>query len=394
MSDVARLLGWFEAGTLVRPCTEVPDSVDLARAILSLAGAPAIVMTPNAARIAAIAGPSDHYVFVLVDGLGMNLIDELPADSYFRENFAVELQAVCPSSTAPALTSLATGRWPGEHAVTGWFVYLDEWAVDAIVLPYIERYSKRPLPEFGVDSGSVFPVPSALPCMTHVARCYLPKHIAGSTYSEYFGGGVPTTGYNRLGDACKAIVRRIAEASTPTYSYLYVPYVDQAQHAHGPHADPVRQITADVERTMARLTAELAGRARVVITADHGLIGVEPKHQYELPDDDSLLELLVTPPSCESRILALHARERRDGELASLFRERFGETFALLTIDEADDLRIFAPTPLSQASRLRLGDFVAISGAANGIFHRKDAPMLGFHGGLSPEEMHIPLIVA
>ncbi len=41
-----------------------------------------------------------------------------------------------------------------------------------------------------------------------------------------------------------------------------------------------------------------------------------------------------------------------------------------------------------------MGDFMAISATADAISYKPDAPMLGYHGGLLPEEMRIPLIVA
>ena len=394
MRDVARLLGWFDDGTLVRPCTEVPDTVALGRALASLMRTPGVDMTAAAMRVANAIGESEHYVFVLVDGLGTNLLDELPAHSFFRSNLAMEMQAVCTSSTAPALTSLTTLEWPAQHGITGWFVYLPEWDITGTVLPYVERFSKRPLSEFGVDPHVVFRSPSRIYGSTYEARCFLPKHIASSTYTEYFAGGAATIGYDSLAGACTSVARRIQQATAPTYSYLYVPLVDQAQHTYGPHADPVRQITSDVERAIERLVSELGGRARVIVSADHGQILVERDHQYELPIGDPLLALLAVPPSCEQRVLALHVRGGQHDRFASLFRERFGATFALLTIAEVDELRLFGPLPLGDVAHRRLGDFVAITGAADAILHRRDGPMLGFHGGLSPDEMRIPLIVA
>ena len=84
MSDVDRLLAWFESGALVRPDAGVPNTVDLSRAIASLCGAPGIELSPPAQRVADAIGRADHLVFVMADGLGMNLVEHLPQDSFFR----------------------------------------------------------------------------------------------------------------------------------------------------------------------------------------------------------------------------------------------------------------------------------------------------------------------
>ena len=63
-------------------------------------------------------GESDHLVFVLLDGLGMNIIRRLPAESFIARHFKLELLATCPSTTACALTTVATADYPGRHGVT------------------------------------------------------------------------------------------------------------------------------------------------------------------------------------------------------------------------------------------------------------------------------------
>jgi Type I phosphodiesterase / nucleotide pyrophosphatase len=394
MSDVERLRAWFESGALVRPDSRLPNTVELARAIASLCGAPDITLAPPARTIADAIRPADHIVFVMADGLGMNLVDRLPGDSFFRTHLAMEMQAVFPSSTAPAVTSLATGCWPAEHAVPGWFTYLPDDDVIATILPYIERFTKRPLAELGVDVRRALPLPSRLPEFGHDPLCYMPAVITGSTYSDYFSGGQPQIPYEHLSAAVDAIATRIELARSPTYSYLYVPFIDTAEHEHGPHAKPVSRVLAKVEREVARLAVRLDGRARVIVSADHGLTHVEEQAVHEIKDGDPLFEFLRLPPSGEPRVPSFYARNGAAGAFAAAFRQRFGDSHALLTTGEVDDLRLLGPDPLAPETRRRLGDFMAVSGTADAIVYKPDDAMLGFHGGLLPDEMRIPLILA
>ena len=137
MSDVPRLLAAFEEGLLVRPDAEVANTVDLARAVGTLCGVEGLEPGTNGRRIAEIIGEHAHVVFVMVDGLGMNLVEREAPDEFFRSHTVMELRSVFPSSTAPALTSLATGLWPAEHAVPGWYTYLPAYGLTATILPFV-----------------------------------------------------------------------------------------------------------------------------------------------------------------------------------------------------------------------------------------------------------------
>ena len=77
MSDVDSLLDAFATGELLRPTSGVPNIIDLSRALAILAGGEGIQSTPSSSALADLIGPSDHLVFILADGLGIHLIEEL-----------------------------------------------------------------------------------------------------------------------------------------------------------------------------------------------------------------------------------------------------------------------------------------------------------------------------
>jgi hypothetical protein len=393
MSDVSRLLAWFDSGALVRPDATAPNTVALSRAIGSICGVAGISLLPHEQRVTDAIGSTEHLVFVMTDGLGMNLIEQLPEDSFFRTHLTMEMQAVFPSSTAPAVTTLATGCWPAEHAVPGWFTYLPDDSVIATILPFIERFSKRPLAEMGVDVHRALPVPSWLPRFSHDPLCYMPAYITGSVYSNYLSGGQPQVAYKQVADAIAAIAQRIDHATAPTYTYFYVPFIDTAEHEHGPQAKAVNKTLRMVEHNIEALAARLAGKARIVVSADHGLTHVERHNQHEIEDGDPLLDLLRLPPSGEPRVPFFYPNAGREEAFAAAFRARFGVTHALLTIDEIDGLRLLGPDALAPETRRRMGEFMAISATPDAIQHKPDDPMLGYHGGLLSDEMRVPLIV-
>jgi hypothetical protein len=213
-------------------------------------------------------------------------------------------------------------------------------------------------------------------------------------YSVYSSNDAPSFGYTSLRAAISVIESFIARADGPTYTYLYIPFVDTASHEHGLDSKEARRALKHTHSRLDTLATHLAGTARIIITADHGQIVVPPHERHILPEDDPLLPLLKLPPTCEPRVPAFHVAEGASGQFEAAFRARFGGEFALITIDEADGLRLFGPDGLSAETRRRLGDYIALSDGASVILHRPGDPIVGYHGGLLPDEVRVPLIVA
>ncbi len=394
MSDVSRLLSWFAAGELVRPAGDVPGPVDLSLALAHLCGA-TVEVTPQAQRIATLIGGAKHIVFVMLDGFGMPLVERQPPDGIFRRRLAMEMHTVFPSSTAPALTSLATGRWPAEHAVPGWWTYLPDAGLTATILPFHDRFSDENL-DGRIAPTSAFPVPSLQRAYARRRLAVMPQTIAGSVYSRYSSDEGAFSGYASLTAAAERIARHVRESAAPTYTYFYVPYIDGAAHRSGPEHGDVQRAIGRAAKRLAQLAEALPADARIVVSADHGLIEVPRDARHTLDRHDALVRLLRVPPTCEPRTPAFHVRDGQQATFAALFRERWADRFALLTVDEADELRLFGKAPLSTETRRRLGDFVAVARGLDAIVYEPSdelRAMRGFHGGLHPDEMRIPLIV-
>src|SRR5437762_12145605 len=110
----------FAQGRLVRPGDDQTNLVHVVRAIGHLAGAD-LKLGSCAKELAEQIGPAEHIIFVLLDGLGMNIVRRLPRESFLSRTLKREIHATCPSTTACALTSVATAEYPAIHGVTGWF---------------------------------------------------------------------------------------------------------------------------------------------------------------------------------------------------------------------------------------------------------------------------------
>jgi len=396
-----RVAAAFASGVLLRPEPREPDLVHLTRALAGIGGAD-LDGGSLVRRLRELCGPAEHLVFVLLDGLGMNLVERLPEASLLTQAFKRAIRAVCPSTTACALTSVATAAWPAQHGVTGWFTHLADHALTMTTLPMVERFSGAPLAARGVTPADVLPLPAYHQKLTSRLLTLLPNPIVNTAFARYSRADTPAVGYGSFAEAVDHVVAFVNSSPAPSYTHCYVPDVDSACHHDGVNSDAPLELLATLEDDLVRLRELLPQGARVVITADHGLLDIAPDDHLPLAWNDPLVSRLVVPPSGDARMPIFHVRPGQHQAFRAAFDERFGHAIALLPSEEAAALGVFGPPPLSDASRQRFGDFVGIAYRPVTLHYVVPLPpgstpsgqYRALHGGLSPDEMEIPLIVA
>ena len=400
MSDAADLLAAFESGELLRPGPEAPNLVDAARGVAAAAGARGLDLSPFAQDLADSLADREHIVLILADGLGLEMLEAEERAPTLRAALRARLRTVFPSSTAVALTSLATGAWPARHAVTGWWTHFEEIGGPATILQYRRRSDNRSLLDLGVRPEVAFPVPSLAGRIRRLCHYLMPRNIADSVYSRYWSGGPAAAGYPSLAGTFGSIMHTVMGADEPTFVYVYVPHIDNEAHQAGPDSIGARAALIAIDRLVSDLRAELGEATAVVVTADHGHLAVEPHDRLLIRDADGIPELLTSPPAGDSRVLEFRVRAGEHERFEERFRASFGDRFLLLASAEVEELALLGPDPLADETRERIGDYMAISrGDAVLGYHPSEASRRGLrqrshHAGLTPAEMLIPLIVA
>jgi len=398
MTDLDRVRRWFDIGRLVRPSADVINFVDLVRALAHLTGAEDMETGPGVKELCRKIGHAENYILVLVDGLGVDLLQKLPEKAFLRTHMIGQIQSVFLSTTATALSALATGQWPCAHGVPGWWTYLEESDISVITLPFKERTTERPLEEFGISMEDLFPIHSIWPRLKYDTQSVLPAEIVGSTYSRYALGETTSTGYVNLSGAIQTVLERILYASRSSFIYLYLPQLDELMHEKGTNHKDVRKFLITLSKTLGNLIEVLPKQTRIVISADHGMINVPYEHQLIIFENDSLRPHLRCPPTGEPAVPIFHVCEGHEETFAAEFTSRFGDHFALLIPEEIERLHLLGPGPLSQVMKRRLGTFVGISPHPATFriqtYRGRSFSHIGRHGGLSKAEMYIPLILA
>ena len=399
-ADVERVERWFHDGALLHPFEgdAPPSTVDLARAIAHIGGVPLNDEDERAAELADRIGRDRPLLFVLVDGLGC-IYDGLASPGGLLTNAeGIQLRSVFPSTTAAALTTIATAEWPGRHGVTAWYTHLHRHDLTATILPFVERDSERKLQEFGVRPADAFVHPSRMAALGGRLRTYHPKKIADSEFTNYQRGAAETDPFNHLRDAVQAVVTRLVDQQEGGIHYLYLPMVDSAAHRDGPDAPATLRALEAVDQALTIIAEHVDGRARIVVSADHGELNVSAAEKGLFLPDDDIIEELHTPPHGEPRVPMFCVRPGREAAFEAEFRARWGRHWALLRRSEAEQLRLFGPEPLSALAAERIGSHIAVSAERNVLVYgeagNRVSALNGYHAGLRAEEMEIPLLLA
>ncbi|NCG37207.1 MAG: PglZ domain-containing protein [Actinobacteria bacterium] len=322
-----------------------------------------------------------HAVVVLVlDGLGWEQLQE-------RRSIAPTLAAlaggpittVAPSTTAAALTSIATGTAPGEHGIVGYRIDVDGEVINMLSWRTPQGDARQRLvPE---DFQAVEPFCGQRPVVVQNA----PFLKTGFTRAHLRG----TRQHNWHTMATLSVeVRRALSAGEP-FVYAYYDGIDKTAHMHGFGEYYAAELAA-CDRLVSDLMMDLPQGAALVVTADHGIVDCT-LGRTEL---DSSLFPLIRRQSGEARFRWLHAEPGRSRELAAAAAETVGDDGWVAPIDQVIDEQWFGPI-VTDVARRRLGDVAVVARRDRWFVDPAESnsfELIGRHGGLTPGEMFVPLL--
>jgi predicted AlkP superfamily pyrophosphatase or phosphodiesterase len=398
-SQVQELLDGAKSGRWILPSSGQPNPVSLIRAIAGICGASNGFNDPVAENFRELIGEPEHLVFVIADGFGMNFLNSLDEDSFSRSNLAIESRAVFPSSTGPNLFTYGRGQWPGQHGKLGWWVHLPALGERASLFPWQRTRDGKDLTELGLDGDTVFPGEAFVLSFGRDVANFIPDDLAASIPTRALHGPDSITQYSDLSNAVDLAADRIRSAAEPTYTHIYWPKIDSAAHGGGTtHENTVGRVS-ELDTQMARLRELLPTNATLVVTADHGHADTPQHLKFRIDPADEMSQMLETEPAGESRILYFRVKGGQKERFAEQFLKRYGKYLFLFSFEEMAELELLGPDGISDITKERLGDFLAVTKDASSIEFCAEGEermllLESTHGGLTPDEMLVPVIIA
>jgi type I phosphodiesterase/nucleotide pyrophosphatase len=355
---------------------------DLATSLLASLGVPG---EANPLRLA----PSPRACLLVVDGLGWELLRDQPAGAPFLSELAFNgavLAAGFPATTVTSLSSLGTGRPPGQHGMLGYQVAIP--GKDTLLNGL--RWDRAVDPLEWQPGDTVYQRAAAAGLRTYrIAASALEK----TGLSVAVTRGTTYRSANSLG----ALVAQAADAlreSDRALVSVYHGHLDGTGHTFGCSSDAWRYQLSHVDKLAEQLAAALPPRTSLYVTADHGMVDVAPDDRVDVDGEPALREGVALLGG-EPRARHVYARPGAAADVLAAWRETVGNRAWVASREEAIAAGWFGPVSPQMADRI--GDVVAAPAGPFAIVATKAEPLesslIGMHGSLTPSDQLVPLLI-
>ena len=376
--------------------------VNLSNSILKAFGAETVAETlPLADRY--LGRGYKNTVVLLLDAMGTAILEKhLDKDGFFRSHLAGSFDSVYPPTTVAATTSMLSGLYPNEHGWLGWDIFYPQVGKNVTVFTNTEqaREKEGAVPTAAYPDGrprwTVDSLEEARPAAEYnVGFRYTPyrniidqiKDAGGEAYAAMpFLPPYP--------QSMEAILERVGTlCAEPGRKFIYAYWnePDSTMHRTGTVSGETHAMVTGLEKMVEKAVSGLADTLFMII-ADHGHMDSRNCCLLDCPE---IMECLVRRPSFEPRTLNLFVKDEYKKAFPEIFRRHFGDSFVLLTRDEAISGKLFGIGKDHGELEGMIGDYVALAVSDRSVFntHIEAQEMPGGHAGLTEEEVRIPLIV-
>lgn len=327
------------------------------------------------AELAAHIPQAETYVLVVIDGLGIAQLGHDKANLFRAVNVGT-LQAPFPTTTSVSLATMATAWSPARHGVVSHLMWAPDLKKVVNTLKWVDLSGEL----VTHDYVNVLPRPNLWERL-RVAGVepitVQPDAFRGSPLSRLLYRGARFEGAWDIDHLVEATLDLAATPHRFIFTYLW--QVDFAGHVHGLHSPEFSEAVALAAGIWERLAAGLPPNAALLGTADHGLI--------EYADEDKVI-----------------VREKRFGPLRFAGDSRgvhvWGDRALIDDYATSTGAKVVDPADLydqdlTVTARSRLGDRVLLAPRGKVILPPGfDKRLRAYHGGLEPEEVEVPLLVA
>lgn len=334
----------------------------------------------------------------VIDGLGYHYLRAHPEAGHLNAALQDRMTTVYPPTTASAITTFLTGEAPQQHGLTGWFIYFRELGSVISVLPGRSRYGGPGYRACGIDAGALLEHTPFADRLTIDTYNILPDDIAGSDFSLAHQGRANLKRYRNLMEMLSRTVD-VLRSRGDKYVYLYWPELDSIGHHAGIQSEEARRHLLELDTAFASLLDQARGTdTLIIVCADHGLIDTTPEETVKLEEHPELADMLILPLCGEPRSAYCYLRpgseQAFDDYIKSEMADR-AEAYETAQVIEENWFGLGTPHP---RLRERIGDRVLLMRdntiIRDCLAQEKRFQMIGVHGGLSDEELDVPLILA
>lgn len=362
----------------------------------------------------------DKVILLFIDAFGWRFFERY-ADKHpflktvMAQGVVSKMTSQFPSTTAAHATCIHTGLPVGQSGIYEWNYY--EPLVDDIIAPLLFSYgwdkvARDTLKQSSIPAERFYPQQTLYrQLQAQGVASYVLQYQAytPSTYSDIVFRGAKVVPYQSIQEALVFLAELVAlKPARPTYYFLYFDRIDYICHHYGPTSKQVEEAIETFLNMMEQLFYQhIRGRTSntlCLLTADHGQVEVYPSTVHylnrQLPQiiryikTNSAGHLIV--PAGSARDMFLHIKEEYLDEAIGYLQQQLAGAAEVYRVQELITQHFFGREPLSPAFLSRVGNVVILPYKNETVWWydegKFDMHFLGHHGGLTREEMEIPLL--
>lgn len=335
-----------------------------------------------------------NIVLIVLGGMGTDMMERnLSPMSFLRRNFTENLTSVFPSTTAAAITSYYTGLSPNEHGWLGQSLFFKEFCRTVDIFTNLDSYTKTPVAsanaaEFVMPYETIY-----RDIADSIIGDVQPFTIANEKVNIAEKGNIHKTA-DTFERVCE-LIKMICMTNQNTFTYVQWNSPDDIAHKDGVTGEKTAAALKSINKQLEVLCKDLTDTL-VIVSADHGMkdITEEIKINY-IPD---IMECLVIPPFVESRAAACFVKNDRRTDFERAFHNHLGNDFILLSKNDILTKGILGGGRTHPKITDFIGDYMICAIADKSVRYltlntKPKPPHAANHGGLTEEEMTVPLII-
>lgn len=323
--------------------------------------------------------PYNHIIYVLLDGLGTNVIrHHLQENDGLRTYLHKEITSVFPPTTVAATDAVLSGLPPIVNGHLGWVQYFKEEDTNIVVFQNTDFYT-----------GAVPPVDLREKYLHFTSIYDLIQNANPAVQTNEF---FPAFRHGGSASFQQQIERVLLSThnTDQSFNYVYWTEPDMSEHYYGTYSNEVGDIIRGLNHDYEQLIEHVTDDTLVILIADHGLVDVTEVPLFMYKD---VTELFRQKPSLEPRVTTFFIQEGMNELFEQRFNKHFSNDFKLYKTEDFLETKLFGEGPMHPNIHQCFGEYISIATNTKMFSLHEGKAYKAHHAGMSAEEMIVPLVL-
>lgn len=363
-------------------------------------------------------GATRKVIFIFLDAFGWRFFHKFKHHSdllmrFQRDGSVTKNTSQFPSTTACHLTTLHFGLPVAKTGIFEWNYYepLAQGMISPLMFSWAGEKQRETLVQEGFSADTIFPFEtfySKLAKQGVPSFIFQNKNYTPSAYSNRAFAPAKIFPYATEQEGMRTLAQTVQETGGSGYFFLYLDSFDDKCHTEGPSSEQAETALTNVLHDLESLVVkELQGKVKdtvLLLGSDHGQVEMDPEKTFfidqEIPESAEWMrtsdsgKLLV--PGGSARDMFLYIRPNLIEHAETVLRQQLGDVARVLRVSQLINEGFFGQE-VSTRLRERLSELVVLPYAGESVWWSGEngkykKPFKGSHGGLTPQEMEIPLL--